>query len=496
VLTLTGANTYSGGTTVNGGKLVASVNGLNGGPVAVASGATITFTGNNQVSTSAVSGAGAILNDSANTIIFNGDHSGFTGAFTHSAGANNTQFNSSTSGSQNASYTLSAGELIFAANGDYTVKFGSLASTAGNIRGGNSATTATGTTTLEVGALGANTSIAGNLNNGANAGSKVIALNKVGSGTLTISGNNTFSGGATVNAGALTINGALTAASNAVNAASGGTLGGNGTIAGAVTVSGTLSPGDTVGVLTASGALTLNSGSTTRLEINGLARGTEHDGVNIGGAFTQGGTLHLSFGASIAEGSYTLFQIGGTSSGAFSSVTAASAATPTPVSLTDSGGVWTGTLNGVSLSFNSTTGVLTTSGAATHTDLQTWRFDQFGVYDDTAGVLAGDTEDYDGDGLANLLEYALGADPKVAGSSPVTVARAGGVLTLTYSRRSPADPALTYTVEGSDNLTSGFTPAGGSTNTVGSTSTYTDNVNVGTAGTRRFLRLSVTYTAP
>jgi hypothetical protein len=84
----------------------------------------------------------------------------------------------------------------------------------------------------------------------------------------------------------------------------------------------------------------------------------------------------------------------------------------------------------------------------------------------------------------------------VAGSSPVTVARAGGVLTLTYSRRSPADPAVTYTVEGSDNLTSGFTPAAGSTNTVGSTSTYTDNVNVGTAGTRRFLRLSVSYTAP
>ena len=489
-LTLTGANTYSGGTTVNAGKLVASVNGLNGGPVVVASGATITFTGNNQVGTSAVSGAGAILNDSANTIIFTGDHSGFTGAFTHASATNNTQFNSATSGSANASYTLTGGELIFAANGDYAVKFGSLASTAGNIRGGNAAT---GTATLEVGGLGTNSSIAGNLNNG---GTKVIALSKVGAGTLTISGNNTYAGGTTVNAGTLTINGALTAAANAVTVSTGGTLAGNGTIAGAVTISGNLTPGDTVGVLTASGSLTLNTGSATRLEINGLARGTEYDGVNVGGAFTQDGALSLVFGSSIPEGSYTLFQIGGTSSGAFSAVTAASAATPAGVPLTNSAGVWTGTLNGVSLSFNSTTGVLTTTGGATHTELQTWRFDEFGVYDDTAGVLAGDTEDFDGDGLANLLEYALGSNPKVAGASPVTVSRTGNVLTLTYSRRNPADAALTYTVEGSDNLSSGFTPAAGSTNTVGSTSTYTDTVNLGTAGVRRFLRLSVTYTAP
>ena len=490
VLTLTGANTYTGGTTVNGGKLVATVNGLNGGPISLASGATITFTGNNQISTSSVSGAGAILNDSANTIIFSGDHSGFTGSFTHSATNNNTQFSSALSGSANASYTLSAGELIFAANGDYTVKFGALSSVAGNIRGGN---TATGNTTLEVGALGTNTSIAGNLNNGT---TKVLALAKVGSGVLTLSGNNSYGGGTTVNAGTLSITGALTSAANAVIVASGGTLGGNGTIAGPVAVSGSLAPGASLGVLTASGALTLNSGSTTRLEINGLVRGTEHDGVNIAGAFTQGGTLQLAFGSAIAAGNYTLFQINGTSSGAFAAVTAASSATPTPVSLTNSGGVWTGTIDGSSLSFNPTTGVLTTTAGATHTALQTWRFDQFGVYDDTGAVLAGDTEDYDGDGLANLLEYALGSDPKVAGASPITVARSGNVLTLTYTRRSPADAGLTYTVQGSADLSSGFSNATGSTNTVGATSTYTDNVDLSAAGVRRFLRLSISYTAP
>ena len=131
-----------------------------------------------------------------------------------------------------------------------------------------------------------------------------------------------------------------------------------------------------------------------------------------------------------------------------------------------------------------------------HTALQTWRFEQFGVYDDTGAVLAGDTEDFDGDGLANLLEYALGTNPTVANANPVTVAKSGNFLTLTYPRLSPADAALTYTVQGSNDLAGGFAAGGGTTNTVGSTSTYTDNVSVSTAGVRRFLRLSVSYTAP
>ncbi len=135
-------------------------------------------------------------------------------------------------------------------------------------------------------------------------------------------------------------------------------------------------------------------------------------------------------------------------------------------------------------------------GGPAHTALQTWRFEQFGVYDDTGSVLAGDTEDFDGDGLANLLEYALGTNPTVANANPVTVAKSGNFLTLTYPRRSTADAGLAYTVQGSNDLTGGFTAAGGSTNTVGTTSTYTDDVNVSTAGARRFLRLSVSYTAP
>ena len=486
-LTLTGASTYSGGTIVSSGKLVALSTGLNGGPIQIASGATLTFTGNSLVSTSAVSGAGAILNDTANTIVLSGDFSGFTGSLTHSSATNNTQFSTSVSGSENASYTLTAGEFICAANGDYTVKMGSLSSTAGNIRGGN---TATGTTTLEVGHLGTSTSIAGNLNNGA---TKIIALNKVGAGSLTINGTNNLGGGTTVSAGALFVNGTLSSTANAVTVASGATLGGTGTIAGATTVNGQLAPGSgSVGVLTLTGALTLNTGSSADFEINGLNRGTDFDGVNVTGTFTLGGTVGLHFGGTLQAGTYTLFQFSGSTANGFAAVTAASTATPSPVSLVGSSGIWTGTLDGMDLSFNSTTGMLTVSAPA-HTALQTWRFDQFGVYDDTADVLAGDAEDFDGDGLSNLLEYALGTDPKASTAGALTVGRSGNFLTLTYPRRSPADASITYTVEASGNLSTGFTAATGATNTVGSTSTYTDDVDATTAG-RRFLRLTVTHT--
>ncbi len=134
--------------------------------------------------------------------------------------------------------------------------------------------------------------------------------------------------------------------------------------------------------------------------------------------------------------------------------------------------------------------------ALPYTALQSWRFEQFGVYTDTADVLAGDTEDYDSDGLANLLEYALGTDPKVANASPVTVAKSGNFLTLTYPRRSPVDAALTYAVQGSNDLGTAFAAGTGGTVTTGSTSVYTDNVDVSATGARRFLRLSVSYTAP
>ncbi|NDC75438.1 hypothetical protein EBZ70_09185, partial [bacterium] len=120
--------------------------------------------------------------------------------------------------------------------------------------------------------------------------------------------------------------------------------------------------------------------------------------------------------------------------------------------------------------------VSATPTAVVYTALQNWRFAQFGVYNDDGTVLAGDTEDFDGDGLVNILEYALGTNPKVANASPLVVGRSGNFLTLSYPRNATADAALTYTVEGTSALgTTAFAAGTGSTNTVSSNSTYTDN---------------------
>lgn len=278
-LTLTSGTTGStGGTSVTAGKLVANTDFLNGGAISISSGATLTFTGNNQVSTSAVSGSGNILNDTANTVIFAGNHSGFSGTFTHSAALNNTQFSTATSGSSGAAYDITAGELIFAGTGSYTVQFGSLASTGGTIRGGNAAA---GTTTLEVGNLNTNTSIAGNINNGA---AKVIALTKVGTGTLTIGGTNNYNGATTISAGTLLVNGSL--GNTAVAVAAAGTLGGSGSITGTVSVTGSLSPGNSIESL-ATGALTMASGSSYVFEV-------ADNSTNGADLVTVSGTLSLT----------------------------------------------------------------------------------------------------------------------------------------------------------------------------------------------------------
>ena len=286
VVTLSGPNTYTGGTFVNSGRLVAGSTAMNGGPIHLASSASLTFTGSNQVSTSTLTGGGEILNNSANTIIFTGDHSGFTGTFTHSAAANNTQFNSELSGSPQAAYSITAGELIFAANGDYTVRFGSLSRTAGNIRGGNAAT---GTTTLEIGALNTDSSITGNLNNGA---TKVLALTKVGTGTLTLSGTNTYSGPTQVNAGTLEINGNL--GNTTVTVAANASIGGHGII-------GTTS------------SLTLQNGSKL------LVRGSATGPLRVGGDLILDGTIPIVLDGgtppSSSPGVVPLIQYGGTLTG-------------------------------------------------------------------------------------------------------------------------------------------------------------------------------------
>lgn len=194
------ASNFTGGTSISAGTIVADGAALSGGGVSIASGATLTLSGG--ISSSTVTGAGTIGNNTNGVAILTGDHSGFSGNLTQNGGGN-TQFNSATAGSPNASYSHLNGEIIFALSGDYTVRFGSLSSANGKIvRGGN---TATGTTTVEVGGLNADSILLGPLNDGT---TKRIGLTKVGTGKLTLAAGNTYSASTTINDGELAVNGA------------------------------------------------------------------------------------------------------------------------------------------------------------------------------------------------------------------------------------------------------------------------------------------------
>lgn len=115
-----------------------------------------------------------------------------------------------------------------------------------------------------------------------------------------------------------------------------------------------------------------------------------------------------------------------------------------------------------------------------------------GLSGDAADPLA----DPDGDGVPNLLAYALGADPLTPGGAALPETEiVDGRLTFTFNRI--ADPGLVYTVEASDDLVTWTVldvpgnPSTGSDNVAGPV-TVTDPGEVSTAP-RRFLRLRVGY---
>ncbi len=145
-----------------------------------------------------------------------------------------------------------------------------------------------------------------------------------GTGVWTLGGDNTYSGTTTVASGTLLVTGQISAGNVSVN--SGGTLGGGGLIGGAVTVAsgGTLEvTNGSVGTLTIEGALTLNSGSTTKLQINKTA--ASNDQITGLTSVTYGGTLVVTnlAGTLTTSDSFPLFS-STAYAGAFAAISPAS----------------------------------------------------------------------------------------------------------------------------------------------------------------------------
>ncbi len=125
------------------------------------------------------------------------------------------------------------------------------------------------------------------------------------------------------------------------------------------------------------------------------------------------------------------------------------------------------------------------------TPLEIWRKQHFSTTLNSGA--AADTSDPDGDGVPNLLEYALGGDPSSALSAPLPIFQtSNNRLQVIFTPKVLTD--LTYLIQASDDLVSWTELDISSSLTLNQIFTFTDTVDISAAGReRRFLRLRVTY---
>ena len=237
-----------------------------------------------------------------------GNNSGFDGEININAtsGIRPVLLSSANAGSANAIWNISASNVLQI--GGVAVQLGELDG-AGTI----SNSTASSTASLNVGT--------GNFSGViANAGTAVMALNKISSSTFTLAGTNTYTGATAVSNGTLMVNGSIT---SPVTVYTGGTLGGTGILRSNLlgNAGGTVAPGGaaTTGVLTVSGAITNKGAMLMKLDRDTLPTSDElvsAKTLTVSGALT----VNNIGSAPQLNDSYTLFSA--TSySGSFSSIT-------------------------------------------------------------------------------------------------------------------------------------------------------------------------------
>ncbi|HUG09964.1 MAG TPA: autotransporter-associated beta strand repeat-containing protein, partial [Opitutaceae bacterium] len=327
-LILSGANTYSGGTTVSEGTLQIGGGGTTGSVVGnITNNATLTFNRSDAFNFDGIiGGTGAVVKQGSGVTTLTGANL-YSGGTTVSAGT----LQGSATSLQGAIVNNASVVFDQAAAGNYAGAIsgtgaltkqgtGTLSLTGANTFSGGTTVTAG---TLQIGNGGTTGSLAGSITNNATVAfdrsndythseilSGVGAVVKQGSGTTTLTGANSYTGATSVNAGKLLINGNQSAATGAITVASGGTLGGTGTTGGVVTVEdgGTLS-GQTGSTFTMAG-LVLNQSSILSVGL-GAPGTTPLFNVNISGDLTLDGILNISGMPGFGEGLYRLFNYNG-----------------------------------------------------------------------------------------------------------------------------------------------------------------------------------------
>ena len=285
-------------------------------------------------------------------------------------------------------------------------------------------------------------------------------LSKTGTGALLLDGVNSYAGATTVNVGTLAL---------------------SGSVAGAVTAtSGVFFP---QGKPAIAGDLTIGSGGTFHVRIDGPTPGAEYDQVSVYGSVTLSGALEIDAGPGLTPGvSYVVINKPGAGavSGTFAGKGEGS-------SFSSGGYLWI-----ISYAGGGGNSVVLTLATA----LQSWRLSHYGTVANSGS--ASDTAIPTVDGLTNLAKFALGLDPAKSTILPASVKKNGGYLEYTYTRSLAAvADGIVFTVEYSDR------PSGSSWSSSGipdqspapitqdtATQTLKVLVPVGT-GTTRFVHLSI-----
>ncbi len=303
ITTLTGLNTYSGGTTVSGGLLAGDTNGiqgdiLNNSQVLFMQSFDGTYSGAMSGSGQLYkSNSGNVTLSGPNT--YSGgtfvDAGTLTGTSTSLQG--NIQNNATTAFDQNfdGSYfgnITGIGQFRKAGTGNLTVtganSQGSFLVEAGTLTGTTDSLVAPSIT--DDATLVYDQNFNGIVNGQIGGAGQLI---KSGTGSVTLANTNSFAGTTDILAGRLAVDGSI--AGNAI-VYSGATLGGHGTIGGNVFNSGTVAPGNSIGTLTINGSYDALAGSTQQVEINdaGTTPGVNNDLLVVnGGAWLHGGTVEV-----------------------------------------------------------------------------------------------------------------------------------------------------------------------------------------------------------
>ena len=125
----------------------------------------------------------------------------------------------------------------------------------------------------------------------------------------------------------------------------------------------------------------------------------------------------------------------------------------------------------------------------TWTALQAWRQQWFGTTNNSGS--AADTYVNTGDGLSNLMKYALGLNPLVVSTNPITFNLSGDCLTMTVPRSS-ISAGITYTLESTGNLANGWNSSSVIIDLNTPTLLKGHDTNPVSGTERRFMRLKVT----